>query len=258
MRPGRRAEAIRLLEPLDRSGQLGPKDRLVLARAYLAEGDSDRYRRLMAELVQAEPDDPRYLTQLVGFLVDRGELDEAGRRVGEAIRRSPAAAGALRPKLAAIYCRQGRHDDAEALFRDALREDAGNVEALNNLAWELALREPGQPGEALALVDRAIARGGRLPALVDTRAVALIRSGDCRRALLELGDARAADPRNISLALHQAWAFQCAGQPEQARRAFRTAEELGLRLEARHPLERGFIDRLLRELNRATPSANHD
>lgn len=255
-RPGRRAEAVRLLEPFDGSGQLAPRDRLVLAQAYRAEGDSDRYRRLIEGLVRAEPGDPRYLTELADFLVDRGELDEAGRRIDEAIRRDPATAGAFRLKRAAIHDRQGQYDAAEALFRDALREDPGNVEALNSLAWALALREPGRPREALVLVDRAIARGGRLPALVDTRAIALIRSGDCERALRELRDARAVDPTNVSLALHQAWAYQCAGQAERARRAFRLAEELGLRLEDRHPLERGVIERVRRELSRVPPPAN--
>ncbi len=130
--------------------------------------------------------------------------------------------------------------------------DPGNVEALNNLAWELALREPGEPREALALVDRAIQRSGRISTLVDTRAVALIRSGDPERAARELDGARIADPKNASLAVHLAWAYQTAGKTDEARRALRDADELGLRLEARHPLERGFIARLRSELTSGT------
>ncbi len=79
----------------------------------------------MGKLVEDEPNDVRYLGHFLAYLVDRGELDEAGRRAAEAIGKGGPAAGLLRPKLAAIYCRQGRYDEAEALFRSVLRERSG-------------------------------------------------------------------------------------------------------------------------------------
>ena len=167
--------------------------------------------------------------------------------IAEASRNSPSTAGLLRPKLAAIYCRQERYDEAEALLRQNLAADPDNVEALNNLAWELALREPAKPREALKLIDRAIEKRGPISTFVDTRAVALIQNGEPDRAAHELCSVQAADPKNVSLALHLAWAYQRAGKAEAARKAFELAQQLGFRPETRHPLERGFLNRLGRQ-----------
>ncbi len=175
--------------------------------------------------------------------------------VAEALRKSPSAAGLLGPRLAAVYCRQGRFDEAEALLRQSLASDPENVETLNNLAWELALREPGEPREALRLIDRAIEKRGLISTFVDTRAVALIRIGEPDRAVRELSAARAADPRNVSLAFHLAWAYEAAGKGDLAMKAFQLALELGLRPEARHPLERGLYDRLRAEARQGQVAA---
>ncbi len=166
----------------------------------------------------------------------------------EAIGKSPAAAASLRPELATIYCMQKRYDDAELLLREILRSDPDQVKALNTLAWLLALRDGGKSGEALELINRAIDVEGATSSLVDTRAVALIRAGQLDQATHELRDAQAVDPKNVSLALHLAWAYQEAGNTDLARKAFQQAQELGLKLETRDPLERSMIDGLCRQL----------
>ena len=89
--------------------------------------------------------------------------------LSEAIQKSPSAAPFLQPKLANIYWKQGRSDQSEALLRQVLASDPDNVEALNSLAWELALRDPGKANEAVELVNRAIEKVGASSALVDTR-----------------------------------------------------------------------------------------
>jgi tetratricopeptide (TPR) repeat protein len=392
LRTSRRADAIKLLEPLERSNQLGSSEQFVLAQTYLAEGLVDKYRDQMVKILGAGVKNLRHLAHFIDFLIERQELDQAdqwmaewksmapqslglferearlldlrGRRpelldllqsrdrqapdeigavaglldrlgfvreaeaayksfiaripsepervltlasflarqdrtkeaiaildnawktcrpeavagaalallvapsadenlrrqveawVSAAIQKSPTSAAPLRPKLATIYCRQERYDEAEALFRQILRSDPDNVETLNNLAWELALREPSKPQEALDLIDRAIEKAGRTSTLVDTRAVALIRVGEPDRALRDLRDALAADPKNVSLALHLAWAYQAAGEAEEARKAFQHAGALGLRPEARDPLEREFIERLRSQLSTNEPSSS--
>jgi predicted Zn-dependent protease len=179
--------------------------------------------------------------------------------VTEAIRMSPAAAASLRPELAAIYGMQERLDDAELLLRDILRGDPNHVKALAHLAWILALRDQRKAGEALELIDRAIDVEGKTCLLVDTRAVALIRSGQPNRAAQELRDAQAADPINPSLALHLAWAYQEAGESDLARVAFQQARALGLKPDVRDPLERSFIDRLRHQLatNEGSSASRH-
>jgi predicted Zn-dependent protease len=185
---------------------------------------------------------------------DKGLKHRVETWVAEAIRTNPSAAASLRSKLAAVYFRGGRYDEAEALLRQILASDPDNVEALNNLAWELALREPGQPREALQLIDRAIEKSGWISTFADTRAVALIRIGEPGRAVQELCAARTSDPGNVSLTFHLAWALEASGKTDEAVKAFHLAEELGLTPEASHPLERGPIERL-REAARQTPIA---
>jgi tetratricopeptide (TPR) repeat protein len=168
--------------------------------------------------------------------------------VTEAIRKNPAAAASLRPELALIYTMQERYDEAEDLLRRTLSTNPNIVKALNLLAWILALRDQGKASEALDLVNRAINIAGATSSLVDTRAVALIRTGQLDQAARELRDGQAVDPKNLSLALHLAWAYHEAGNIDQARTAFQQAQELGFKPESRDPLERRIIDRLRERL----------
>ena len=247
LKSSRRADAIKLLEPFDQSDHLSASEQFILAQAYLSEKRFGKYERQMEKLLESGIKNPQHLLHFVGYLVDRSELGRAERSIADSIRNSPSTAALLRPKLAAIYCRQERYDEAEALLRQDLVADPENVEALNNLAWELALREPANPREALTLIDRAIEKRGPISTFVDTRTVALIQNGEPDRAAQELRAMQTTDPKNVSLALHLAWAYQSAGKAEAARKAFELAQQLGFRPEKRHPLEREFVNRLGRQ-----------
>ena len=74
-----------------------------------------------------------------------------------------AGGAGLSASLGAIWIRQGRFDDAEALYCRILGSGPDNVDALNGLAWLLAMRDQGKTQEALELIDRAIDGGGRAP-----------------------------------------------------------------------------------------------
>jgi Flp pilus assembly protein TadD len=169
--------------------------------------------------------------------------------VSTAVQKRPEALG-LSARLGAIWIRQGRFDEAEALYRRIRAGEPDNAEALNGLAWLLALREQGKVPEALDLIDRAIELQGPSPALVDTKAVVLIRAGQFDRAIQDLSKAQGVDPRNPSLALHLAWAYQAGGKTQDARKAFQQAETLGWKPEQSDLLERSFMDRLRQDLGR--------
>jgi Flp pilus assembly protein TadD len=153
---------------------------------------------------------------------------------------------------------QERYDEAEAVYRQCLQADPENPLALNNLAWMLALRDRGTGQEALDLANRAIEKDGPTSSLIDTRAVSLIRAGSPAQAAQELREARASDPKNLSLALHLAWAFQAVGKLEEARAALKEADALGLKPETRDPPERAVIARLRQELAAAPRSASNE
>ena len=187
-------------------------------------------------------------------LFDAPSAGEAARRqveawVADAVRQRPDAVG-LKVKLATIWLWQGRGDEAEGLYRRVLADAPDHADALNSLAWLLALRGEDKAQEALGLINRAIDVTGAVPSLVDTRAVILIRAGQLDRALGDLDLARTGDPRNPSFALHRAWAYQIEGKTDEARKAFQQAQDLGWKLAKSDPLERSFLEKLQQDLTR--------
>jgi len=189
------------------------------------------------------------------LLYDAPSAGEAEKRqieawLAEAVQKRPDAT-LLASKLGVIGIRQGRFDEAEGLFRRLLASNPDNVDALNNLAWLLALRDQGKAHEALELINHAIEVGGTVPSLVDTRAVVLIRAGQLERAVQDLTEAQGRDPARPSLARHLAWVYQTMGRSDEAKRAFQKAGELGWRVANSDPLERAFMDRLRKDLGLA-------
>ena len=188
-------------------------------------------------------------------LYDAPSVTEAERREVETWL---AAASQKRPdlvvlseKLGLLWLRRGRVDEAEALYRRVLGSNPDDPEALNSLAWLLALRDPGKPQEALECIDHAIEVRGRIASLIDTRAVVLIRSGRASQAIEELKDAQQLDERKSSVALHLAWAYQALGKTAEAKQAFQQAVNLGWKAENSDPLERKLIDKLRHDLGRS-------
>ena len=91
LRTSRRQDAIRQLEALDKSNQLGPDERFLLANLYSAEGRQDRYRAEMLTILAGKEKNPRYLAQFIGFLIGRNELDQAGAGLPSSSLKSPTA-----------------------------------------------------------------------------------------------------------------------------------------------------------------------
>ena len=75
---------------------------------------------------------------------------------------------ALRMHLADLFDIRGRYAESEREYRVVLKEEPGNVIALNNLAWLLVNNGNGGD-EALPLIDAAVNGLGRRSDLLDTR-----------------------------------------------------------------------------------------
>ena len=168
--------------------------------------------------------------------------------VAEAVRKRPDAS-LLASKLGALYIRRGQFDEAERLLRRLMAEHPGNVDAMNNLAWLISLRDSGKAQEAIALIDRAIEVRGESPSLTDTCAAARIQLGQVDRAVEDLLAVRKQSPRNPSFALHLAWAYHARGQSDRARAQLQEAEKLGLKASRLDPLELAIFQRLRKELS---------
>jgi tetratricopeptide (TPR) repeat protein len=232
-----------------------PERELALANFQATRRDQNRTAQAVELLSHAWTTCPPEQVALVALsLYDAPSVTLAQQKqveawLDEASRKRPDLA-VLATKLAALWIRQGRFDEAEGLYRQILDSHPDHSEALNNLAWLLALRDQSKTGEALGLIDRAIGLDGRSPSLLDTRAVVLIRSGKPAEAADVLLDARSLDARNFSVPLHLAWATQAQGKIAQAIKAYDEAIKLGWKAERSDPLERGFIEKLRQEINR--------
>lgn len=232
--PGRPEAALALAGFLARHG--GPAEALELCvRAWANCRPEDVARATAAALGAAR--------------ADAGSA-AAGRAVGrlEAAAADDGATPAVLASLASVREIQGRFDDAERLYRLALRRDPADAVALNNLAVLLALRG-GDRREALELADRALARAGPVPELLDTRGIARLAAGDAAGAVEDLTEAVALAPTGAAY-FHLAQAHLLARDRPRAAAAFRRAAALGLAGGALHPLERAGYLQVVADLGR--------
>jgi tetratricopeptide (TPR) repeat protein len=162
-----------------------------------------------------------------------------------ALAKSPKSPG-LGLQLAALMDLTGRPEQAEALYRQVLEQDAGNHVALNNLAWLLAQRKDAA-AEAVTLIGKAIESHGPRPELLDTRAVAYLTLGQTDPALADLEQA-IADAPTAAKYFHLTRAHQMARNPRAARAALARAKAAGLTAERLHPAEHAAYRQLVAEL----------
>ncbi len=119
---------------------------------------------------------------------------------------------------------------------------------LNTLAWLLAIQDQRKAEEALTLIERTIELAGPVAALLDTRAVVRIRTGEPAKAIGDLETLRASNPAHAASAVHLGWAYQLSGRSVDAKKAFRTADELGWKLANADPLERTLMAKVRQDL----------
>jgi predicted Zn-dependent protease len=150
--------------------------------------------------------------------------------------------------LADLYDQLGQYPEAEEAYRRVLKDDqeGGNVVAMNNLAWLLALRT-GNGKEAKPLIDVAIAGMGRRPELLDTRGLVYLALENPEAALADFKEATADAPTATRL-YHLARAHKLTGDKEGAARVLAQAKKLGLEPAKLHPVEQQTCRTLLAEL----------
>jgi cellulose synthase operon protein C len=227
-RPGRPEVVLLLADFLARKGRVG--EALDVCDGALRTCPADAVGSAYLTVLEAAPADERHVRRVE-------------RRLDEAIAAHPES-GLLPVHLAVLRCKQGRYDEAEAIYRRQIERNGRNIPALNNLAWLLAQRGRGGD-EALRLIDRAIEFAGPRPALLDTRAVACLALGRSDDAIRDLERAVAQIPDGNGY-FHLAQAYQGANNRAAAVEALRKAKGLGVRPD---PLEKAAYDRLLTQLD---------
>lgn len=179
---------------------------------------------------------------------DRATLERIASLIAQATEKRPDAAALS--TLATSQDRMGDYDAAEASYRRAISLDGKRIDALNNLAYLLALRKKNLP-EAHALIERAIAQAGPKGPLLDTRAIALLAAGQPAAALADVDNAVHETPSPVHY-FHQARAYLGEGKREAAQASLDQARKLGLNLKSLHPLEAPTLEQLESQLRSAS------
>jgi tetratricopeptide (TPR) repeat protein len=160
------------------------------ARGLLLQQAGDRAGG-RAELERArnlDPRDPRLRLMLSAVYRDQGDLANAVTEVRESVRLAPASADGWNA-LGLLLAAGGKDAEAERAFRSALKVRPGDPDALFNLAE--ILRRAKRPSEAVALLERLIARAPSFPGAADAleaarREVASSGPGQVRLGLLRV------------------------------------------------------------------------
>jgi len=151
--------------------------------------------------------------------VERAEVREEYVRAQRAS--DGLAAGAL--NLAALYAAEGRLEEAEKAYRDALAREPALVPAWLNLADLYRVR--GMEREAGKALERALAVAPESAAAHHALGLHLVRTARRDEAMAELERAYDLEPSNARYAYVLAIALQSAGQ---TRKAMRVAEKLSV------------------------------
>jgi tetratricopeptide (TPR) repeat protein len=153
----------------------------------------------------------------------------------------------LKMHLADLYDLRGEYDRAEAQYREVLKDEPGNVVALNNLAWLLS-HKTGQGKEALKYIDAAVNGMGRRADLLDTRGEVELALGDAAAALTDFAEAISdapTGPRLFHLARAQ---YEARDRDAAVRTLQRARTDFGLQPSSLHPTEQQIYQTLLNEL----------
>ena len=132
MRTSGRGPAIKILENLLGSKQLGTFEQFLLAQLLRTEGSDEEYRSLMLKILDGKVKNPIHLAHFINFLIDRGDLDEADKRLSELKDVEPQGLRAL--DLEARLLKARNHESElrallEARGRD-VPDQIGNVAVL--------------------------------------------------------------------------------------------------------------------------------
>jgi tetratricopeptide (TPR) repeat protein len=190
---------------------IDPKSLVRNARAVLRSGGNDPHRRGMAhaargnyreamdafrDAIAAVPDAPWSYMALAELLVETGDLVEANAEYQRALERTPTGAVAQRESIGRGFIRTGNLDEAIAVFRGVVAEDADRGSATAGLVRALLARSDELKVEAARLLvqtddlsadeqllDAAIDAGPQVPGLYRRLAEALARRDDWLRAI---------------------------------------------------------------------------
>ena len=173
-----------------------------------------------------------------------GAARSRGTWLEEAIEKNPKLV-VLKMHLADLYDLRGDYPKAEDEYREMLKDEPGNVVALNNLAWLLS-QQTGQGAEALQYIEAAVNGIGRRADLLDTRgSVGLAWAR--RSGLADFTEAVNDAPTGTRL-FHLARRSTARDREAAVKTLQKAKADFGLQPSSVHPTEQQFCQTLMTEL----------
>ncbi len=95
LRPGRRDEAVKILEQLGAANLLDANGRFLLAQLYVDDPHEEKYQSEMVRLLNLKVRNPQHLAHFVNYWIGRDQLDQADRWHSELKKADPQGCAAL-------------------------------------------------------------------------------------------------------------------------------------------------------------------
>ncbi len=182
---GRNAESLEIFLKASELGAKGSRFTVDLARAHIANDQTDKALGLMHSWLSEK----------------QGDL-------------------AVRHILAGYYLRVQEHKKSIEQYEIILAQNAENPIALNNIAWLYS--QVGEDEKALKAADQAYNLFPNEASFIDTYAWILVQQGDNDRGLELLKKAISKDPKMMEVRYHLAVALNNSGSVNAARRELET------------------------------------
>jgi tetratricopeptide (TPR) repeat protein len=206
--PGAESAARHIAE-IDPKDPRGP---LALADAKTLEKDYTGAAATLEPLVDGAGDAEvavglygRYATTLAGVYAAAGDRQKSVQTLETARTRAPEDT-AIGLNLASAYDKANKVDQAEAVYRDLIKKDPENAEAMNDLGYMFADRDR-KLDDAVTLIKQALAIETDNPAYLDSLGWAYFKQGKADLARDPLERAATAEPRASVIQSHLAEAY---------------------------------------------------
>ncbi|HLK50603.1 MAG TPA: tetratricopeptide repeat protein [Bryobacteraceae bacterium] len=198
-----------------------PAVEMLLANSLAVSGQTATAIQALDRLAAAHPDLPGVRMRLGQLHGVEGNMDAALASFQKARELAPKSADPLLA-IAEVEERVGRTDAARQDYQAALKLDAANPVALNNLAF-LTADSGGNLDDALRMITTASQKFPKQPNLSDTLGYVYLKQKKVSSALRVFGDLTQQYPRNPTFLFHHALALLESGSKEQARKELEAA-----------------------------------
>ena len=232
---GKATEAIsRLKKAIPESNE--EELRLVLAKAYITNNDTDSAIRTLQESLKDNPANIQSYISLAGIYLKYNRVNDAVSILKKGISENKKDLK-TRFLLSSIYDKTGETDNAIKIYDDILAIDDNNILAINNLAALLSEQsDKGSIERALKLSDKI--KAVEQPAIKDTVGWVYYKAGRLDEAMRKLTEAVTESPENIVFNYHLGMTYYKSGDKIEARKYLEKATSTDLKYPGRDTAEK--------------------